>query len=252
MASEHDGTVVIDSFVPGHDWTAGTEQWLVDGLTAALPELRMSSLFATRRDMFRAADVITVATDTKTGTAVGALSSRWCALPSGRRFLHILTQFVGTRYQHGVVFRRSWHDHFTSLGTVPELIVLKTYNPIVYCAMHAFTRIPGVMLYPDISSAGWQDPVMANLAVQIAEAIAARHAFVPEMGVIQSVGIPQDLYRQMPQSSHELANAYFRAAAQPGDRVLCVLHVSCEQARERIRTAFSVDTFDGERDVRGT
>lgn len=243
MASERDSTVVIDSLIPGHDWTAGTEQWLIDGLTAALPELRMSALFATRRDMFREADVITVATDTTTGTAVGALTSRWCALPSGRRFLHILTQFVGTQYQHGVVFRRSWHDHFTSLGTVPELIVLKTYSPIVYCAMRAFTRVPGVTLYPDVSPAGSQDLVMANLAVQIAEAVANRHVFVPEIGVIRNVGMPQDLYRQMPRSSHEPANAYFSAAVRPGDRVLCVLHASSEEAREHIRTAFGVDTF---------
>lgn len=241
MVSADGGTIAVESFTPGRDWTADTEQWLVDGLTTTLPDLRLSALFAARRDMFREAHVITAATDTRTGTAVGALSSRWCALPSGRPFLHILTQFVGTEYQHGAVFRRSWRDHFTALGTVPELITLKTYNPVVYCAMHAFTRVPGVSLYPDVSPADGQDPAMADLAAQLAATVSAGHVFVPETGVIRGVGVPRDLYRRMPLSSREAANSYFGATTQPGDRILCVLCLPGVRAREQIRAVFGAD-----------
>jgi hypothetical protein len=231
--------VGVISLAPGPSLAADTEEWLVDGLTAALPELRLSALFALRRDMFRDAHVVTVATEATDGAAVGVLSSRWCELPSGRPFLHVLTQFVGTRYQHGAVFRQSWREHFAALGTIPELVALKTYNPIVYCALHVFTRIPGVILYPDVSASGGQDPSMTDLAGQVAATVAAGHVFVPGTGVIRDIGVPRDLYREMPRSASSHVNEYFAASATPADRVLCVLSVP-GRAEDAIRAAFGI------------
>lgn len=235
---DDDSAVEISNLVPVGCLSAATEQWLVDGLIAALPGLRLGDLFAARRDMFRDADVVTVATAAPGGAAVAVLSSRWCALPSGRPFLHVLTQFVGERYQRGVVFRRSWGSHFTALGSVPELIALKTYNPIVYCAMRAFTRIPGVTLYPGITPDAGQDPVMARLAGEVASAIGTGDAFVPRTGVIRGIGVPRDLYPELPRSSSREANDYFAATTQPGDRLLCVLRVPDSEAGELILGAF--------------
>ena len=235
---DDDSAVEISNLVPASDLTTATEQWLVDGLITALPGLKMADLFAIRRDMFREADLVTVATAVPGGTAVGALASRWCALPSGDEFLHVLTQFVGERYQRGPVFRQSWGSHFTALGSVPDVIALKTYNPIVYCAMRAFTRIPGVTLYPEITPGAGQDPVMARLAGQVASAVGNAHAFVPQTGVISGIGVPRDLYPELPRSSSREANDYFAATARPGDRVLCVLRVPDRRAGGFILSAF--------------
>lgn len=219
------------------------EEWLVSGLTAALPSLKMAELFALRRDMFRDADLITVATEPDGGSAFGVLSSRWTTLPSGRRLLHILTQFVGERYQNGVAFRQSWISHFDRLHQCgwrfPELLVLKTYNPIAYCAMAAFARVPSVTIYPDMS-AKTQDPEAVRLATEVARALAHGHPFDPRTGVIHDAGVPRDLYPRLPRSSSAVVNAYFEATVSPGDRLLAMLQVPTPRAAEGILTALAV------------
>lgn len=222
--------------------TADREQWMVDSLIAALPNLKMAQLFACRRDMFHDADLITVAVDD--GRAVGVLTSAWATLPSGARFLHVLTQFVGERYQAGRThaFRLSWGDHLGNLvcgaADFPRLLALKTYNPIAYCAMRAFTRIPGVTIYPDPNVA-----VQATRAQELAAQVAAQVATVPfdaATGVLHGAGRPVDLYPDLPSSSHKEVNCYFAAVTRPGDRVLTLLEVPSEAQAATILSAFGV------------
>ncbi len=235
--------VEITNLVPGGDLTAERERELVDGLVAALPSLRMAELFALRRDMFREADLITVAADTGDGSVVGVLTSRWVTLPSGRELLHILTQFVGERHRHSHAFRRSWGGHFAGLlaggRDFPRLLALKTYNPVAYCAMAAFTRVPGVAIYPNCRVAD-QDPGTARLAREVAETVAAGHPFDARTGVIHGAGVPADLYPELPRSSHEDVNSYFAAVARPGDRVLALLTVPTAEAGRTILGAFGL------------
>lgn len=236
------GGLRVGSFA-GADLTAAREQWLVESLIAALPNMKMAELFACRRDMFSDADLITVAVDG--GCAVGALTSAWATLPSGARFLHVLTQFVGERYQSGRThaFRVSWGDHFRNLvsgaGGFPRLIVLKTYNPIAYCAMRAFTRIPGVTIYPDPDVAT-QASGPQELATQVAAEVAAAVPFDPGTGVLHGAGRPVDLYPSLPTCSHPIVNEYFAAVTQPGDRVLAMLEVPSGAQAAAILNAFGV------------
>jgi hypothetical protein len=203
----------------------------------------MAALFAQRRDMFRDADVVTVATDA--GVAVAALSSKLVTLPSGRQFLHVLTQFVGDEYQHGRTraFLYSWRDHFAyqypDAARFPGLIVLKTYNPIAFCAMRAFTRVPGITIYPDLGAAD-QDPAGRALAVMVARDVAAGFPFDPRTGVIRGIGWPADLYPALPQSSHEDVNGYFARVTRPGDRVLAMLSVPTAREAAAILGALGV------------
>ena len=237
------GTLEFSSLVPNRALTADVEDSITAGLIAALPALKMGTLFAHRRDMFREADLITVATDTTDRTVVGALSSRWCTTPSGGASLHILTQFVGERYQGGVAFPRSWGDHFARLyehwSRFPDLFVLKTYNPIVYCVMRAFTRVPGVTFYPEIR-AGRHDPYAVERAVEIAKIIAPDHPFDPATGVIRGIGEPPDLYPELPESRNAEVNEYFATCARPGDRMLCMLSVPTPDAAGMILDVFGV------------
>src|SRR5438067_13698645 len=121
----------------------------------------MQELFDSSLDMFRDAHLITVVLDGE--TIVGVLSSRWCPLRPGTQFLHVTTQFVAETHRHGTVFRQCWRSHFAELlsggAGFPRLIALKTYNPVVYCAMRAFTAAPQVTTYPALGAA--QDGALA-------------------------------------------------------------------------------------------
>lgn len=236
----------ITNLMP-REMTPAREDWLIDGLTTALPSLRMAALFALRKDMFREADLITVAVAAD-GSAVGVLSSRWVESSHDDCFLHILTQFVGEDHQGGPVFRDCWAAHLAALaGTergMPHLFVLKTYNPIVFCAMRAFTAIPDVLMYPDLL-AKMQEPAMARLAAQVARIVSPGLFFSPETAVIRSAGVPPDLYPALPLSSDVMVNEYFATVTQTGDRVLCLLLAPTAASRRAILGSFGITLPQG-------
>ncbi|GAA3044101.1 hypothetical protein GCM10020000_24530 [Streptomyces olivoverticillatus] len=140
---------------PGRLLPPATERWIVDGLVTAMPDLRARELFAERRDMLTEADYVVAAVDRERDAVVALLTSRWAALPSGRSCLHVMTQFVGDAYRHGALFAASWAAHFRGLladgHAFPEVIALKTYNPVVHCAMAAFAGHPDIRMYPDLT-----------------------------------------------------------------------------------------------------
>ncbi|MGW1073721.1 hypothetical protein [Streptomyces sp. NPDC002537] len=230
---------------PPRELTAERERWLVDGLVDALPGLRMRELFALRRDMFRSAGLITVAVDPATGGAVGALATRPGHLPTGQPLLHATTQFVAEGLRRTGLFRATWGAHFDALGhtadDLPRLIALKTYNPVVYCGMRAFTRIPGTSLYPDCSGAP-QDGTHLERAEHIAARLSPGHPFDPKTGVISGAGVPPDLYPGLPLCRDDTVNAYFARTTRPGDRVLCVFDVGTRDAAHALLGAFHART----------
>jgi hypothetical protein len=237
-----DGEAVqIMNLVPLIDLTPAREEWLVNGLVQALPSLKMRELFSLRRDMFTEAGLVTVAVSEATGAVVGALSSRWVTLRPGVRFLHVTTQFVGDGYRHGMVFRQSWATHLAAVSAgpwgFPATIVLKTYNPRVFCAMRSFTQIPGVSFYPDLE--GTPDADTAWLAGQIARTIASEYPFDPVTGVVSGAGVPADLYPSIPKSTDTAVNRFFAETTRPGDRVLCMLMVPTPQAARAIMVYFA-------------
>ncbi|MCO6005446.1 hypothetical protein NE236_10675 [Actinoallomurus purpureus] len=244
MAVADTGTLEISNLAPSHGLAPDVEEWIVDGLTEALPALRMRSLFTLRRDMLRDADLITLAVETPRRSVVGALSSRWCTTPAGGGFLHIMTQFVGERRQgDGIAFAGTWGRHiegiYESTSEFPELWVLKTFNPIVYCAMRGFTRVPDVAFYPDIY-AERQDPRIVRTAERVAAIAAPGHTFVPSTGIIRGAGEPADLYPWLPESRDEKVNDYFAATTLPGDRMLCMLSIPTPEAAETILRMFGL------------
>jgi len=234
-------TVEIHNLVPSTDLTPAREAWLVNGLVEALPNLKMRELFSLRRDMFTEADLVTVAVS-QPGVVVGALSSKWVTSPTGDRFLHVTTQFVGDGYRHGVVFRQSWTAHLTALcgdpSGFPPLIVLKTYNPRVFCAMQSFAQVPGVSFYPTVDG-DKPNAEAARLAGHVARTIAPEYPFNPVTGVISGVGVPHDLYPDLPMSKNAVVNDFFAGATRPGDRVLCMLMVSMSQAASAVMQYFA-------------
>jgi hypothetical protein len=241
MAAEDVAVAGITNFLP-EEMTPATQEWLINGLIKALPMLRMAALFAQRTDMFTEADLVTAAVAAD-GSAAGALSSRWLKLSQDDIFLHILTQFVGEDHQGGTMFGGCWAAHLSALAAtergMPSLFVLKTYNPIVFCAMRAFTAIPDVWMYPDLR-AGTPEPTAARLAAEVAGAVSPGLFFSAETGVIRGAGVPADLYPALPISSDLAVNEYFTAVTRPGDRVLCLLAAPTVATRRAILAAFGI------------
>ncbi|GAA0477330.1 hypothetical protein GCM10009544_44140 [Streptomyces stramineus] len=232
----------VRALPPGRELDPATERWIVDGLVEAMPDLRARELFAERRDMLTEAEYVVLGVDRERDAVVSLLTSRWAKLPSGRTALHVMTQFVGDAYRHGAIFGHSWTAHFTRLladgGPFPEVIALKTYNPVAYCAMHAFSAHPEISMYPD--PAGAPAPAARALAAEVAEALAPGHPFDAGRGVLPGIGRPVDLYRQRPTSSAEAVNAYFAAHLAPGDRMLCVLHAPTAAGRRAVLAALGI------------
>lgn len=238
--STEGASIRVTNLVPANDLTSEREAWLIDGLVGSLPSLRMEKLFALRRDMFIEADLITVAVAQPDGTAVGALSSRWAHTADGQRFLHVTTQFVGDAYRNGPIFRQSWATHLKTLYTsrwgFPALTALKTYNPMVYCLMRSLGRLDGVDFYPGVD--GVNSSTIEDAACRVAHALGEGHPFDPATGVISGIGVPADLYPEMPVSRDSEVNAYFEKTTQSGDRILCMLSVPTKQAVANVLHAF--------------
>jgi hypothetical protein len=214
------------------------------GLAATLPDLRMRELFRLRPDLLDGADYLVAATDSATDRVVGVLASRWLELPSGRTCLHILVQFVGAAYRGGSIFRRSWALHFAELlaegHEFPEVLVLKTYNPVAYCAMQAFSGHPQAAFHPQPAGPAASAARLRSLAVEVAAAVAPGAPFDAEAGALRGIGVPPDLYPRIPACSEPAVSDYFARTVRPGDRVLCVLHARTAAARQAILAALGL------------
>ncbi|WP_329463103.1 hypothetical protein [Streptomyces sp. NBC_01431] len=240
--------VEVLALPPGRELPTETEKWIVDGLVLAMPGLQTRQLFTLRRDMLTKADYVVVGVDRERDRVVSLLTSRWTEIPSGRPCLHIMIQFVGDTYRNGAVFKESWALHFARLlaegRPFPEVIALKTYNPVVHCAMSAFSGHPDISMYPDLAG---EDDSRAALAAEVAASLAPGAAFDPAHGVVPGIGRPLDLYRERPLSHVPEANRYFADHAEPGDRVLCLLHVPTQAGAHAILTALGVPLPSGQR-----
>ncbi|KJE21618.1 hypothetical protein FF36_04075 [Frankia torreyi] len=216
------------------------DRWLQEGLAAALPDLRMAELFAARPELFREADHLIVGVDRASGQPVSALGASWTATAAGERFLHIGVQFVDARVRRGPVFSTSWLallEDVVAAGGFPLLSALRTYNPVAYCAMRAYGRLPGAVMYPEVGPVD-QDPDVTRLAGEIAATLAPGAPFDPASGRIAGIGVPRGLYRGRPRCDDAAVNEHFERHTVPGDRILCVVHI-----RETATVDAIVDNF---------
>ncbi|WP_239333226.1 hypothetical protein [Frankia sp. CiP3] len=232
------------------------DAWLKAGLATALPDLRMDALFAARPELFRSAEHLVVCLDASADTSAGAglddrgagggrpvavLGASWASTADGERFLHIGVQFVARDLRGGAAFSASWLallDDVVSTTEFPRISVLRTYNPVAYCAMRAYGRLPGAALYPDPRRER-RDARISELAARVARAVAPGAPFDRRSGRLAGIGVPTDLYRTRPTSDDDLVNTHFARHTRPGDRILCMVHVRSEQTIQAILDGFS-------------
>ncbi|MFL6130530.1 MAG: hypothetical protein ACJ73E_15890 [Mycobacteriales bacterium] len=223
--------------------TEEQDRWLKDGMTEVMPDLRMRELLELRPDLFREPEHLVVARDADADVPLAVLGSSWLRTGVGDRFLHIGVQFVAARSRGGDIFRRSWVEHMAAVvagGHFPVWSALKTFNPVAYCAMRDYGRLPGAVMYPEVQmgSVG-RDAELDTVARRIAGTLAPRHRFDPEVGVIRDIGVPRDLYRERPRCRDERVDAHFAEHVAAGDRQLCVVHVRSKRTEDAIMAHFA-------------
>lgn len=234
--------VRIDTWDDEHRIDDERAAWLQRGLVEAMPDLRVADLLVLRPGLLTESQHLVVASDPHSDLPLAVLGSSWKLTGAGRRFLHVGVQFVSPQLRGTDVFRRSWLEHMRiviSHGQFPTLSCLKTYNPVAYCAMRDFGRLPGAVMYPDVTGDGRSDgDGLRDCAVTIAAVVASDHDFDAETGIIRGVGQPRNLYRQRPLSREQDVNSYFGRHVAEGDRLLCVVEVRSRDTEAAIMQHF--------------
>ncbi len=214
-----------------------TKEWIVRGLIAALPDLKMEEYFRVKKDWFCEFDCLILAVESETGQLVAALASRWHQRERRPFFLHVTTQWIAHRYQLSSLLKHMWAFHLQMLNRgpfgCPSLCALKTCHPAAFSALRLFARLPGVRFYPDIE-AKQQDPWMAELARQVASRISLNLRFSADTGVIRGASVPAGFYSALPTTRRPKLASYFRKHLGVDDRFLCLLLISDEAAKRRI------------------
>lgn len=238
--SERDG-IVVGSIRRGS--AAANERvrvWILDGLADSLPSLRIRALFECRPDLLTAAEVSILAVTARDERVVGILTASDVTTRDGADFLHIPIQMIGERYQRSLLLKRMWRvllrDCVSRTGTLPDLFVLRTCNPSAFAAMHAFTRLAGVTMYPDIAHPS-EDHALHATACAVADRLNPSARFDPRTGVLHDIGRPADLYPEVPAGRREVLDRYFRSHLTPSDRLLCLLRLETEAAKRRVLRA---------------
>jgi hypothetical protein len=200
------------------------ERELQTSLAEAVPDLRIEEMFRWRPGLLQTYDHLLVAR-APDGAMIGVLGCTWRAcgeLP----LLHVGIQMITPQYRRSGLFAQLWRHEIAEVlphePYRPSLVGVKTYNPIVYLAMQAFTRIAGGQLYPAVDT-GEQDPELAELAVQTCTLLAPEHAFDAVTGTVRAVGMPPDLYQEIPGVGGHPVERYFQRHLDSGDRLLCLL-----------------------------
>jgi len=228
---------------PGPQLSREASAWIVDGLELAMPSLNIREYFSAKGSTLSDCDFVLVAVEHDSDRIISVLTSRWHQVQRGRSFLHVKILMITPRYQRTRLINDVWGFHlakvYRSRFGFPYVIALRTYNPVVFGAMRIFTRIDGIRLYPAMGLES-QDPTMTALAEAIAAQVSPGLAFSASTGVIRRAGVPPDFYPVMPSSRKADVYEYFAGHLQPSDRLLCVLVVETEAAKQKALALFGV------------
>ena len=211
-----------------------TRASIVDGISEALPRLRMRELFLQRPEILEEADHLILAADA--AGVVGLTTSVRRSGVRGETFLQVPIQMIGERKQRSTLLKRMWAIHLRALledpDRLPARIAMRTCNPSAYRALSTFASLPGGDLYPVIG--GSASTRMCEVACRIAAALHPTLPFDPRDGVLHDVGRPRDLYPDIPRSGHFRIDEYFAGRLRPSDRLLVVLELPSGPGIERL------------------
>lgn len=213
------------------------------GLAEGLPEFNVAQYFSTQPTIFVDYDHLITAYDPASGRAIGLLGARWLG-NADVRFLYLWTAMIADAYRGSALFNRIVAYFFEKVaehsadGELPELIVTKTYNPVVYSIFKSFAQAaPGVIdVYPQLPAEA-QGEELVHLAQRIATAISPKLVLLPETGVVlggQAMVAP-DFFPRMEESKDPAVNRHFQSHLTRSDQILCVLRIGGQMRKAALQ-----------------
>jgi len=225
----------LSYYSKAHPLEEGQGRAVVDGLAISLPEFNVAQYFGSQPTIFKDYDHLVVARARAGGGAIGLLGARWLG-GEAEKFLYLWTAMVADEYRQTLLFHRILQFFFETVfnqpAGVPELIVTKTYNPVVYALFKAFSKsLPGVEVYPVIPSER-QDDAWCKRAIRITAGISAKLTLDVQSGLIaggQAMVAP-DFFPRMDLSKDMAVNEHFARHLSRADQILCVLRIAPDAA----------------------
>jgi hypothetical protein len=218
-----------------------TRQHLVAALGRALPDLRTEELFSRKPRFFDELDDVVLAIERGSDELLAIMASRWIDDPACGPFLHIAIQLIVARFRGTRLFVRMWsaslRSMVESISGIPAIIALRTCNPVVLNVLNAFRRVEGVRVYPDLDG-DQQHPELESLARRVARHVAPDLQVDFGRGIIRDAGVPADFYPAFPASRNADVTAYVRRHLAISDRLLCVLTMIPQAAKDGVLRYF--------------
>ncbi|QJE03671.1 hypothetical protein HH212_26585 (plasmid) [Massilia forsythiae] len=216
-------------------------------LAEVLPEFNVRQYFSTQPNIFVDYDHLVTAYDSGSGKAIGLLGARWLG-SAECRFLYLWTAMIGDSHRNSMLFNRIVAYFFEKVamhcadGALPELIVTKTYNPVVYSIFKSYALASGATIdvYPIVPAAA-QDEEMVELAKRIATAISPKLVLQTETGVVpggQAMVAP-DFFPRMEESKDADVNRHFQTHLTRSDQVLCILRIDDRMRKNALQLVAS-------------
>lgn len=206
------------------------------GLQRHMPNYGVAQYFEKKGHVvLTGADCACVAVD-REQTAAALLSGNF--FPG---FFFINTLLIGERFQRTSLLKRMlaelFRRTFSTSASFTDLLVIKTYNPISYCALRIFNAIPATGFYPIIGGRNVFGRVKERLRAAAAM-LDPECVYDPETSVLKdcAYGVTEQFYVCRPICRDGRVNEYFRKHLSPRDRLLCGLSLESDRAKERFLT----------------
>ena len=212
--------------------TESRRDWIIDSLIEGMPRHEIENYFNIKRAILEVSSNVSIAEYGNHCVGLIALSTH---LLDQRRLAYIETFLVAEEFHRSSIAYRLLSSVFNGLhaedGRFPDLIAMRTYNPLTYVLMRRFGRKESGNFYPTIN-----DPVTAqnkSTAILIANRVAPDHVFDSDTGIVvgASVGVSRTFWRDRPYCKEEPIDDFFYNGMTPDDRVLCFIDATELQSK---------------------
>jgi hypothetical protein len=221
---EHPGSADVRLEAGSSPDLAGEESLRAD-VVQAFPEYRLEVYFTERPRTLADADHIVLARHRGDDRLLGLIVARRRRGAVGR-YLHVEMNLITSERRRRGLLVPLWRVMLARLVAepdgLPDLVAMKTYNPMVYSSLAVVARLTGAGLYPAIGAV--REPTgLEDVARHVAAEVAPRSPFDTATGVLKGAGVPRDFYRALPTTNKRHVQAHFAQHLEPGDRLLCLV-----------------------------
>ena len=242
--TERDSAAVrLQSFY-GADFPVRLSRKIRSDLTRLMPSYGVSDYFETKTRLMEGNAFVVLVQNPVSTDFIGIIVAGYLR-QFDNRVLNIRTILIAENQHRSNVIKLLWKGLYNKVISAgykfPDIITFKTYSPKSYSAMATFSQLPGVDMFPSISSENSSSCVV--VARQISEVLSPGCEFDDGTGVIYgaSEGV-NSFYKTLPLCGRTEIDNFFKQHITQADRLLCCLFVHTAAAARRIVRAFGGNT----------